>query len=502
MRKYAIFFALMLVSCAMAQEWMMFGYDAGNTGSTSARLPDDLSLLWTYETAGALDEPAVVAGGMIVFGSQDTNVYALDEATGMLLWRFDCSGKPRAAAISGGMVYITTYDGEIYALDRKDGELLWAQRTRIDSLSSPKIVGGKLFISSREVVQVFDALSGNVLWTYQLPYNKAWPPDLTAAAAIHDGKVFVSSEYGDVYALDEASGGLVWKTELVKDKGALVYPEVFYSPAAAYGKLFVSGRPGLYVFDEASGRILWDKVNPSKYRFRSLAVAGDLVFVSARNGRIYAFEEKTGEIRWERKCPGPTTPVVSGDKLVYACADKTLSIIDRATGSVLWSYTLEDEGTGGFVAQPTVANGKIFLPSYDGKLYVFGAAANVSYVVRSSPDGAEIFVDNRPMGLTPSTIAVSLGIHRIRVIKKDYVSWSDYVKVGEADEGIDVTLEKLPSAEKKLAQTLTIGSVPSGAGVYFDGKYVGKTPVTINASPAYHQVKLVKSQFKIGGAHV
>jgi len=496
MKAVSVFFVLLLVSCAMAQDWRMFGYDAENTASTSARLADELSLLWTYETAGPLDQPAVVGGGLVVFGSQDTKVYALDEATGALLWRYDCAGMPMGAAISGGMVYITTYDGEIYAVDKENGELLWAYRTRIDSLSSPKVVGGKLFVSSREMVYVFDAPSGKVLWTYALPYNKDWPPDLAASAAIYGGKVFVPSEYGDLYALDEASGGLVWKTELVKDKENLVSPEVYYSPVAAYGKVFVCGSPGLYAIDEASGSILWERVNPSIYRFKALATVGGMIFVSARNSRLYAFDEKTGELRWEAYCAGPTTPVIADDKIVYACADKTLFILDRATGLVLWSYTVEEDRNSGFIAQPTVANGRIFLPSQDEKLYVFGAAANVSFVVRSSPDGAEIVVDNKPMGLTPSAITVSRGIHMIRIAKKGYFSWSDYVKVGGADEGINITLEKLPSAEKNMAQTLTISSIPSGAGVYFNGEYVGKTPITINASPSYHQVKLVMNRFR------
>jgi outer membrane protein assembly factor BamB len=45
------------------------------------------NLIWSYTTGGAVDStPAIGLGGVVYVGSNDNNIYALDGATGRLKW--------------------------------------------------------------------------------------------------------------------------------------------------------------------------------------------------------------------------------------------------------------------------------------------------------------------------------------------------------------------------------------------------------------------------------
>ena len=54
--------------------------------------------------------------------------------------------------------------------------------------------------------------------------------------------------------------------------------------------------------------------------------------------------------------------------VVYIGADANVWALNARTGAQLWSYT-----TGGAVwSSPAVANGMVYVASFDGKVYAFG----------------------------------------------------------------------------------------------------------------------------------
>ena len=55
---------------------------------------------------------------MVVFGSYDGNVYALDAHTGEFRWSYTTGGRVVSSpAISNGVVYVGSYDHFVYAID-------------------------------------------------------------------------------------------------------------------------------------------------------------------------------------------------------------------------------------------------------------------------------------------------------------------------------------------------------------------------------------------------
>src|SRR5262245_23099114 len=68
-----------------------------------------------------LSSPLVV-NGRVYFGSSDGNIYALEEKSGLLEWKFETKGIVHASpAIAGNTIYIGSWDSYLYALDAESG---------------------------------------------------------------------------------------------------------------------------------------------------------------------------------------------------------------------------------------------------------------------------------------------------------------------------------------------------------------------------------------------
>jgi PEGA domain len=66
-----------------------------------------------------------------------------------------------------------------------------------------------------------------------------------------------------------------------------------------------------------------------------------------------------------------------------------------------------------------------------------------SVMIKSTPDGAEITVDGKLVGSTPSTIKLKSGDHAISVTKPGFKSWERTVTLNPASTiTLDVSLEK------------------------------------------------------------
>jgi len=111
-----------------------------------------------------------------------------------------------------------------------------------------------------------------------------------------------------------------------------------------------------------------------------------------------------------------------------------------------------------------------------------------SLYVTSSPSGAEVYLNGYYEGKTPCTITnQNPGTYNIKVSKDGYKDYTGSVSV-TANQRSDYsyTLSQNPTPGY-----VTITSSPSGAYIYMDGAYKGKTPMTISGiAPATHTIEL------------
>ena len=171
---------------------------------------------------------------------------------------------------------------------------------------------------------------------------------------------------GYVYAMDAASGELVWKTKVGVHNGhdhdgalalqhklpkqtfpLMVEPGIVggveTNMAVADGVVYVpvanlasewktpdtglgaadfgSGAGEMLALDLATGKVLWDTKLP-QMADGDATVVNDLVFTTTFDGRLIAFDRKTGKIVWNQKLPAFTNAPVAvvGDMLVTAAS--------------------------------------------------------------------------------------------------------------------------------------------------------------------------------------
>ncbi|MEO7297173.1 MAG: PQQ-binding-like beta-propeller repeat protein, partial [Verrucomicrobiota bacterium] len=139
--------AITLGAASQPASWPVFRGDASLSGNSGSLLASKPSLLWKFKTGAPVKSSAIIAGGKVFFGSNDTNVYALDLQTGKKLWGYKTTGSVEAPGLfSDGKLFIGSTDGFLYALEAKSGKLLWKYKTDGKILGAPNLV----VASSRE----------------------------------------------------------------------------------------------------------------------------------------------------------------------------------------------------------------------------------------------------------------------------------------------------------------------------------------------------------------
>ena len=91
----------------------------------------------------------------------------------------------------------------------------------------------------------------------------------------------------------------------------------------------------------------------------------------AARGSVRALNPSTGDFVWQAATPGSIIPALAyANGLVVDGAGTTLEVRRAASGARLYSYTAR----GPIYGAPSVANGRIYAGSADGKVYAFGVA--------------------------------------------------------------------------------------------------------------------------------
>ena len=165
---------------------------------------------------------------------------------------------------------------------------------------------------------------------------------------------------------------LVWR---FKSKG-----EVKSSPAIADGRVYIGSSDGhLYALDLKTGKEVWSVLLDGAVE-ASPALADNTVYIGTLSGTLYALDTGSGSRRWTFRTGAKLAGGVnwfrdSGNRLciIAGSYDASLYCIDGRTGKSMWRYR-----TGSYI------NGS---PAVDGKYCVFGGCDAVIHAL-SIADGA------------------------------------------------------------------------------------------------------------------
>jgi glucose dehydrogenase len=187
--------------------WRQFHFDNGTRFNPFENVLNpntvgNLGTKWSYNTVGSENydcSPAVTNGVVYVAAG---NLYALNAATGSLLWSFDAGDNLLSSpAVANGVVYFGSSDYSVYALSARTGVELWSFRTGYSVYSSPAVAEGVVYVGSDdETLYALNATTGVELWRYRTGDS------VYSSPVVADGVVYVGSYDHNVYALNARTG--------------------------------------------------------------------------------------------------------------------------------------------------------------------------------------------------------------------------------------------------------------------------------------------------------
>src|SRR5262245_40319643 len=128
MKTSSIIAALLAVLIGgVCQAQSMFRGNPAHTGVYEGPGPRQFHRIkWKFSTGERVVSSPVWSDGVIYFGGDDGNVYAVEATTGRQIWKQATGGPvPSTPAVVGGTVYAVSYDGKLYALAAKTGAVRW-----------------------------------------------------------------------------------------------------------------------------------------------------------------------------------------------------------------------------------------------------------------------------------------------------------------------------------------------------------------------------------------
>jgi eukaryotic-like serine/threonine-protein kinase len=367
MKYAAALFCASLSLPVFSQPIASFRGDAQHSGIyLDAGVPVLHGVKWKFKTGGAVISTPAVSEGTAYFGSNDHFVYAVNLADGALQWKFETGSRVTSSpAVHQGLVYFASYDGNIYAVDAKTGVKRWqfssegehrftgrhlhgsdpAAESMPDPfdfyLSSPTIVADSLYVGSGDGhVYALDAASGALLWKFQTG------DVVHASPAVANGLVYVGSWDSYFYALDANSGLERWRFKTGEDHKIANQVGIQSSAAIADGVVYFGCRDSnLYALDAASGAKKWVYSNKGSWVISTpIAKDGTLYFATSDSGLLHAVDAKTGTLKYSlsfHHWPMFSSPAIAGRNLYIGSNSGTLMAIDLDKRATAWTFSTD-----------------------------------------------------------------------------------------------------------------------------------------------------------------
>ncbi|MBA2718848.1 MAG: PQQ-binding-like beta-propeller repeat protein, partial [Chloroflexi bacterium] len=312
-------------------------------GSTiSSASVGQLEVAWTFDLTavgayGSITANPIVVGDTVYIQDMQSNVFALDRATGTLKWKAEhniASAGPNGVAVGYGMVYAALGDtGEVVALDAFSGKLVWRNQ-----IGNPPGEG----------IDMAPIAYGGLVYVSTVPGGT--------------GGFYRAGDRGVLYGLDASDGQVVWW---------------FDTTNGGWGAPRFAGGGGLWYppsFDVA-GNIYFGVGNPGPYPLspecpNASCRPGDNEYTNS----MVSLDAKTGGVRWhyqDRKhdllgLDFQHTPILTDGMAIGAGKSGNVVAVNANTGALLWKASVGKHQNDDVTELPTDDFLEIFPGDYGG----------------------------------------------------------------------------------------------------------------------------------------
>jgi len=309
---------------------------------------------------------------------------------------------------------------KLYAIDKNTGRVIWhriayegvpreKRHIKASYANATPATDGRYVIAffGSQGLYAFD-VKGRPVWKRDLGVLNAGAYDLpdyewgtASSPIIYKDLVIVQcdTQKGSfLLASDIKTGKTVWKTDR-EELPSWGTPNIFSGKGRI--ELVTNASNFIRGYDPSTGKELWKLGGSSKITAPTPVFSGDLIVVASgrrpeapifviRAGAsgditLAANQNSSKDVAWSKKARGSymPTPLIYGDYLYVLSNQGVFDCYDLKTGSEIYRERIPHHGSG-FSASPVAADGKIYLPSEDGDMFVIKAGPKFEVLANNS----------------------------------------------------------------------------------------------------------------------
>jgi outer membrane protein assembly factor BamB len=283
--------------------------------------------------------------------------------------------------VEKGRVYVMDGAVQVSAYDTATGDRLWQVDLKPEDERGTSFGGGVAFWNDRlfastgyAQVLALDPADGKVIW------RSSVGAPVRSAPTVSDGRVFVVTVENELTVLAADDGRRLWVHNGIPETASLLGSA---SPAVEGEVVVVAYSSGeLYALTVETGRPLWSDSLASTRSVNAVSSLADIrgwpvidrgrVFAASHSGRMAAIDLRTGERAWEQELGSTHSLWVAGDYVYVLSTDNELICLTRNEGKVRWvrllpSYENEKKRQDPMTwAGPVLGGDRLIVLSSDG----------------------------------------------------------------------------------------------------------------------------------------
>nr|WP_321459392.1 PQQ-binding-like beta-propeller repeat protein [uncultured Cohaesibacter sp.] len=327
---------------------------------------------WSQAGGPATNNPPNVS-----FSGQGARIWSANAA----IRGGDADARAAARPVSvGGRIAVYSPDGAVSLYNASNGGRIWNVSVRPQNEKGIALGGAVTMDSARvfassgfsELVAL-DAGSGRRLWTFKLDAPARGAP------VVAGDTVLAVSATNSLYAVNASDGSELWTFEGIPQGTGMLGSG---APAISGNMVLFSGTSGeLVALDLKSGEMRWSDTvvqGSRRYAISGIsAIAGGpvvhdgVIYASSVSGNTIALRARDGERLWNRSLGSIHAPVVAGNSVFVLDLDDRIVALNSKTGKIRWSSQLpsvRSKKMSTSWAGPVLAGSRLWATSNDGKL--------------------------------------------------------------------------------------------------------------------------------------
>lgn len=295
-------------------------------------------------------------------------------------WKFDTGREVVASPLlADGILYCGSTGYAFYAIDAATGALVWKADAKFPVSSKPAIAGDIVCFECGNALSGLDRKTGKVLWEFVAkPFRPIASMDLTdyhrSSPVIADGVAYYGDDWGNLNGVEVRTGKLVFQYTTPTQR------PIRATPAVSDGKVFFGDWEGeVYAVSLADRKLVWQHTQENCRPYYGAVVSefvvqDGLVYFGSQHDIFAPLDIATGKPAWTFAEPKhtylPATPLVHEGRVIIATTIFTNSVLCLDKGAVAWAF----KGEGIFFTKPALHGSTLLVNSTNfggtGYLYV------------------------------------------------------------------------------------------------------------------------------------